>query len=215
MTSIRQIAREIGVHPSTVLRRLRKGQDPHKGPAAGNASVSLNPRPRHACCNLAAQIAVRAAAGMGGHRIAADLGLRRPQAVYEIARRHGISLPGKTLDAPSLRKQIEDMRPAEALEIVLEAYEQVAGQHDERVMQLRMDGWTGQQAVILAALEARPICRREYLLDLLSHAAGSEVADKTLSVQIYHIRKRLKGQPVKISNIWGGGYCLEKEKDKT
>lgn len=211
MTGIRQIARELGVHPSTVSRRVKAGKDP-RAPHKLAGVPRPTGKPRYP--GLAEQIAVRAAAGMGGDRIAADLGIARRQTIYDVARREGIQLPGQTYPAESLRRAIQDMKPADALEIVLEAYEQAIGFDAERQADLMARGLTNDQALIMMALEGRGICTYDHLASAVSHARIEPTTEEAIKAQVCLMRAKIQDWPVRIETVWGFGYRLV-AKDKS
>lgn len=212
MTSIRQIAREIGVHPSTVMRRLDAGADPRM------ARASWEKKPKgsgHAApIDLVDEATIRngIADGLKTIEIARELGVS-PQTVCRRATKMGLDARrGRIEHAATLRRAVQDMRPVEALEYALNAYEELAGGLSERPRaEIGAVRLTKQQSQIFDILHNR-IGMAVSLNGLLSvMTAGSPTSDASvvsLRAQVCHMRKKLAGH-FTIQTIYGGGYLME------
>lgn len=147
--------------------------------------------------------------GRSCRQIARDLGTS-PATVYRTAdktdlqARRGVVLPPLTL-----RRAIEDMRPTEALDYVLEAYEALAGQ-DVASQDLAPVYLTPQQTLIFALLHRRlgQTVRFDAIMSAIDAATGEVSASPDgLRVRVTHLRNRLAGHYT-ITNIWGVGYRM-------
>lgn len=147
--------------------------------------------------------------GRSCRQIARDLDTS-PMTIYRTADRVGLQARrGKVLPPTTLRHAVQDMRPAEALEYALAAYEQVTGQEgDPRDM--APVPLTPHLALIFALLHRRlgQTVRFDVLMSVIDAATGEVTASPDLlRVRITHLRNRLAGH-FTITNIRGVGYCM-------
>ena len=134
MTSIRAIARELGVHPSTVMRRLNAGAGPRKAraawagaPKASGHSAPIDPVDEATIRNGIAQ-------GLKTIEIARELGVHRETVCRRAAKIGLDARRGQIERAASLRRAVQDMRLLEALTYALNAVEDLAGHLDESLL---------------------------------------------------------------------------------
>ena len=147
--------------------------------------------------------------GRSCRQIARDLGVD-PRTIYRTADKAGVQARrGKVLPPMTLRHAVQDMRPTEALEYALAAYEQVTGQ-DGDPRDLAPVPLTPQQATIFALLHQRlgQTVRFDVIMSVIDAAMGEVSASPDgLRVRITNLRSRLAGH-FTITNIWGVGYCM-------
>lgn len=163
---------------------------------------------------LAAAISARIKAGQGPGAIADDLGYDKG-VVYRVADAYGLPIRrGRVPSIHTIRRAVEDMRPADALNYVLEAYEQLSGDTEARHRAFVGMGLTGQEAQVYAALDAHKgrTITREALLSIMANAGNENATGKLLDVVICHIRKKIADWPVEIRTAHTIGYGLH---DKT
>lgn len=148
--------------------------------------------------------------GRSCRQIARDLGTSY-MTIYRTADKVGVQARrGKVLSPMTLRHAVEDMRPADALEYALAAYEDLAGQVGDPPA-LAPVPLSPQQATIFALLHRclGQTVRFGAILAVVDAAAGSVTASPpTLKVQITHLRNRLAGH-FTITNVWGVGYRMD------
>lgn len=209
--SLREIGKRLGINASTVLRNLRKPPKPPRPvkPKRGRGRPKSPPSD-----HLVEAIRRGIDEHLGPTAIAEEIGMSAGM-VYRIADHAGLPVRrGRVSPPPSLRRLVQDMPMSEALEYVLEAYEQMLNVEDTRLMELVEAGLTHQQALIYALMEERKghVVPFENLHVAASHLRPEPMSMNTLKVQVCHVRKVIKDWPVEIINIWGVGYCL---KDKT
>lgn len=205
---VRQIARQVGVAPSTVSRRMKAGRCPWTGLGLAPAPPSPPPAPPPD----PEAIRVRAAAGLAPTAISRDLGCT-PRQVYRTADRHGIAVRGGGVPTPwQLRAAIENMTAAEALEVALEAFEAAVGQDDAGSDLAASLGLCGRQAQIFCLLHRRAgqIVDPERILGVCSAASDPDrpMSRENLGVQIHKLRRKLAGRYT-ITNARSQGYILE------
>ena len=216
---IRALAREIGVHPSTVLRRLRRGACPRTGKRDPDQkpqpAAATTPRPKPVPLDPAALVA-RVNAGERVRDIARDLGCSAVR-LYRAADKHGIAIRGGVAPAPnSIRRAIEDMRPAEALEFVLEAYENAVG-NDAETLRTAFDlGATPSEAEIFCLLHGRlgHVVYSETILAVCNahRPPNRQIGNDAVAVYVSILRRKARGR-FTIKNIHSIGYKMEPEND--
>lgn len=210
---VREIAREIGVAPSTVSRRIRTGRCPYTGAQVSlRTPLMIAPRRAAGAAPDPESIRVRAEVGMAPTAISRDLACSTSQ-VYRVADRCGISIRRGGVPRPwQLRAAIEDMTAAEALEVALEAFEAAVGQ-DEAGNELAASlGLRGRQAQIFCLLHRRSgqFVDCERILNICSASSDPDrpMSRENLGVQIYKLRRKLAGRYT-ITNARTQGYILE------
>ena len=210
MTSIRSLAREIGVAPSTVLRRINRGYDPRAAISAQAGTpcpAKSNPKPLDPGDVAAIERGIEERRPV--EHIADDLGMGKG-AVYRIADRAGLTIRnGPPPPAPrTLREAVRGMSDKDALEYALEAYEQVAGQTDADLALGLSLGLTQAQAAIFGLLHRHlgsPVAHERLgAAATFEETPGPEV----IQVQISKMRVKLAGRYT-ISSVWGFGYQME------
>lgn len=208
MTSIRQIAREVGVHPSTVLRRMRKGLDPRLEPMREPAR-KIQKAPADAIAHI------RRMAGDGESRaaIAEDLGASS-HSLDSFAKRHGLDLDRlPRMGLRGIRTQIQGMRPAEAQEHLLYVLELLLGTPADIIDAKRQLGVSTQAAKLYVALSKA--CPRalsyEAMMQSISIDAVEPATKGTLAVVLVRLRRALPENET-IETVWGVGYRLVRSK---
>ena len=207
MTSICAIARELGVHPSTVMRRLNA--DPRKAraawagaPKASGHSAPIDPVDESTIRNGIAQ-------GLKTIEIARELGVHR-ETVCRRAAKIGLNTTrGQMEHAASLRRAVQDMRLLETLTYALNTFEDMAGNLDESLLDIIGDlRLTSQQSQIYAVLH-KNLGKAVSLGGLLSvMSVGSptiETSVGSLIALIFCMRQKLTGH-FAILTISSGGH---------
>ena len=213
MTTLRQIAREVGVHPSTVMRRVRRGDDPAIAKhASAGASYPEREVVRPINPDLLAILERGLSDGSKTIEIAEDLGVSRAT-VYRMAVKAGLQAKrGKICYAETVRRAISDMTQGEAVDYLLEIIEQLIGQSDPIERDVCGVRLTAQQAIIFSMLNRN--LNETVALDRLLTAinAGKHDARATgngVHVQICKIRRLLRDH-YRIDTIWGLGFRMER-----
>lgn len=109
----------------------------------------------------------------------------------------------------TLRDAVQDMRPLDALEYALDAFEQVAGQTDADLALGLSLGLTPQQAAIFGLLHrdlGMPVGYERV------HAVMDTADVKGFAasrVRVSYIRRKLAGRYT-IKTVWGFGYQMER-----
>lgn len=215
MTSLRQIASAHGVHASTVLRHLRAGRDlstlgqgrPKKEPPPKQPRKVMQPRTYTS--ETVEQVREMAAQGAHPTEIARELGIPRHQ-VYNMSKRHSIALPTRTFDYNTIRDQVQDMKPRQAVEHLLYIVEELLGGPQDFVEASEVDGIPRCVVKLYLALyRASPCVLTKEQLLLIVTANPLEPAQLDLvGVKICNLRKYLPPYLV-IHNDWGKGYWME------
>ena len=210
MTSMNQIAREIGVHRSTVMRRIRRGADPFEGsahagvPKRSGRSVPVDPVDADVIRN-------GVASGLTNAEIAREMGVSR-MTVYRRGDKIGIDMRrGFHHQADTLRRAVQEMSRDEAIEYLLEVVEQIVAQDEPLQRRVGDATLTPQQAIIFAILKR--YLGEEVSRERIWHAIAAGRPDtgpdiKSVDVQICVMRKLLHGQ-YRIETIWAFGYRME------
>lgn len=203
--SLRAIARELGVHPSTVMRRIKAGADPRiaRSPLAGRG---IDPDDEATIRNGLAD-------GLKTIEIARELGVS-PTTVCRRAEKIGLNARRGRIEHPvTLRRAVQDMRPLDALEYALNAYEELAGALNEKPMAEIGDvRLTKQQTQIFGILHNRigtAVSLNGLLSVMTAGSPTSEASVASLRAQIFHMRKKLAGCYT-IETVYSGGYILER-----
>lgn len=228
MTSIRQQAREMGVHPSTVSRAIREGRDlgtiKHraKRPPALQAALARAKAARDDLDALIAKLqdeqgklerlADALRDGMSADERADRMGASR-SAVQRLMARHGIAAPGRVTSRPvSTLDQVADMKPMEAVEHLTYIVDEMRGGKDDIGAVILKLGLTRQQAMIyttLASHAGKPVSHAA-LMSAASTKPGQETQKDALNVQIFRLRKKMPpGETIR--TIKGYGYILERK----
>lgn len=205
MTTLRALARELGVHPSTVMRRIKAGVDPciARSPLAVR---SIDPVSEATIRNGLAE-------GLKTIEIARELGVCQTT-VCNRAAKIGLNARRGRIEHPkTLRRAVQDMRPLEALEYALNAYEDLAGALDEKPMaQVGNVRLTKQQSQIFDILHNRlgtAVSISGLLSVMTAGSPTSEAGAGSLRAQISHMRKKMAGCYT-IKTVYSGGYIMER-----
>lgn len=155
-----------------------------------------------------AEVRQRVADGADSRVIAAEVGMS-PRSVYRLCDKAGIPIRGrKVRSASSLRSAIQDMRPLDALEYVLEAYEVLTG----HLVDIPDVGLSSRETQIFQMMQNRAgeIVSSEAIMAMME-ATNPDLAASLnlLHVHIKHIRKKLAGR-YRIVNVRAVGYTLER-----
>lgn len=205
MTSLRALALEIGVHPSTVMRRIKAGVDPRK-PRSPRSGKPLDPVSEATIRNGLAD-------GLKTIEIARELGVCQTTVCNRAAKIGLNARRGRIEHAATLRRAVQDMRPLDALEYALNAYEDLAGALDEKPMgEIGSVRLTKQQSQIFDILHNRigtAVSLNGLLSVMTAGSPTSEAGVGSLRVQIGRMREKLAGH-FTIKTIHGGGYILER-----
>lgn len=67
-----------------------------------------------------------------------------------------------------------------------------------------------EEAVLSALLAKRGVVSRGVLFDQMHHRDSEASNDKIVDVIICKLRRKLVGSPVKICNLWGRGWYIER-----
>ena len=120
------------------------------------------------------------------------------------------SLPG-TIRAASLREQVRNMRDKDALEAVLQAWEDLTGQGTDNLSALVDKGFTAGEAALYALFERNlgRTVERDRILSVLSSTTGDFLSDNSLQVRIHALRKRIAGTGVEVVTVHKIGYRLQ------
>lgn len=119
---------------------------------------------------------------------------------------------GRIEHAATLRQAVQDMRPLEALEYALNAFEDLAGHLGEsHLLEVGDVRLTRQQSQIFAVLH-KNLGKAVSLGGLLSvMSAGSPTSETSfgsLRAQIFFMRRKLAGH-FTIQSIYNGGYSMK------
>lgn len=203
MTSIRQIARDIGASPSTVSRAIRAGRDPATIKPRGKSAPKTDP-------GKVADIETLARQGLTSGQIADVMGMARRQTVTEIAARHGIVLQQRRQGLGTLRDQVQDMRPVDAVEHLLYILEEILGPDAEVAEAKDRLKMTPTTARIYCALRrAAPRAVSHAQVQLVATARYADPAAPTVvATHISRLRRVLPPDEA-IRNVWGLGYKWE------
>lgn len=138
--------------------------------------------------------------------------------IYRAADKHGIPIRGGVSPAPhSIRRAIEDMRPSEALEFVLEAYENAIG-HEGESLQIAFGlGATAPEAEVFCLLHRR-LGQTVHIETILSvcnahRPTAGQINKDTIAVYLSLLRKKLRGKFI-ITSARAFGYRMEIENDR-
>lgn len=223
MTSIRQIAREIGVHPSTVMRRLAAGCDPRQKRERQKADPSEKPKRkrqpkaqpafRYVTIDLG-EVRQRVAEGRPAASIAAEIG-PSTGTIYNLCDRAGIPIRGRRVPNrthESIDTVIADMRPTEALEYVLEAFKQQTGQDDETLAYAASLGLTQGEGMVFGLLYRNmnhvvPTQRMVDFLDVSQPGNPDRYTLRMVWVYIRKLRVKLAGKYT-VQTAHGHGYMM-------
>lgn len=111
----------------------------------------------------------------------------------------------------SLREKVQDMLPLEALEVVLQAWEDLTGQDSERIAELADRGFYPSEAALYALLSKNfgRTVSYDRIFSVLSTSAGEFIGEKNLQVRVHALRRRLVGSGEEIVTITKVGYRLQ------
>lgn len=160
------------------------------------------------------EIRQRVANGENSRAIATEVGTTFAT-IYRLCDKEGIAIRGRNVPknpVESIDTAIADMRPAEALEYVLEAFKQATGQDDDTLSLGMSLGLTAGEAGIFGILHGRmgtvvPTGRIVTLLDLTRPGSPDRDTEMLAKVQISRARRKLAGK-FQIKTAWGVGYSM-------
>lgn len=117
----------------------------------------------------------------------------------------------RAMHAASLREQVRGMPVREALEAVLDAWEDLTGQREDKLAPLVEKGFTAGEAALYALFERNlgRTVERDRILSVLSSTAGDFLSDNCLQVRIHALRKRIAGSGVEIVTVHKIGYRMQ------
>lgn len=212
--SMREMARALGVAPSTVMRRINRGADPEKAasPLAGAAMPPAD-RSKPVSDDDAAAIRKGAEEGAKTIEIAHEMGVSRSTA-YRRAEKLGIDLRRGHVDrVDTVRRAVDDMTHREAVEFLLELVEQLIGQDQGVARFVGGVRLTPCQSVIFAVLErniGRMVPRETLLTAIQAGQPDARSGPKVIDVHMVKIRRLLRGQ-YRIETVWGTGFRMHRD----
>lgn len=119
---------------------------------------------------------------------------------------------GQIEHAATLRQAVQDMRPLDALEYALNAFEDLAGYLGESpLVEIGRVRLTLQQSQIFAALHknlGKAVSIGALLSVMSAGSPTSETSVGSLRAQIFYMRQKLAGH-FTILTIYSGGYLME------
>lgn len=144
--------------------------------------------------------------------IAEDLGVSRAS-VYRAADKADLPVRrGRVSYRGSMRNAVQGMKPMDALEHVLGAYEDLSGQIDQPPADVGGVYLTPDQSLIFALMVRHlgSLITHDAMLSVLDLCQDREVQKpkNVLAVQISQMRAKLAGQ-YDIKTVWGRGYMME------
>lgn len=215
---VTETARRCGVSRVTIWRRLN-GRSAPGSKAAREASArqlqdcAAERAERLRDAREARRRAVwhRTKAGWGASEIAADLGCSTAT-IYTDRRAMG-AVAQFVPRRQSIAVIVADMKPLDAVNYLIEAYDNLAGNVDPAADAAFAVGLTGAQARVFSLLlrNQGKVVHFSAIADALDAASASGVPNsrETIRVYITKMRKRMAGSPYRIVNVWGHGYRLD------
>lgn len=103
------------------------------------------------------------------------------------------------------------MRDKDALEAVLQAWEDLTGQGKDNLSALVDKGFTAGEAALYALFERNlgRTVERDRILSVLSSTAGDFLSDNSLQVRIHGLRKHIAGSGFEIITVHKIGYRMQ------
>ena len=210
------LAKKLNLPASTVVSRLERNVD-----AADPPPQKYNKKPGKVSeLNLEQVLEIQDSVLIHNERvrdIARRMRLDRTQ-IYRIADKAEIPIRRGHIrdEVKSLREIVENMKPAEALEYAIQAYENLAGrltdESRELFAQLKL---TPAQSAIFNMLHHRretTVTKGEMLDNYYALMSEEKLPDiKIIDVLVCQIRKKIKGTQFRIETVWGVGYRLEEQ----
>lgn len=157
----------------------------------------------------------RVSDGLGSEALGREFGFSRT-AARNYAERHGLSITGNRKQLPNtVKRAVEDMKPHDAIEYLLEVITQLcSGQDDRLVGEVMLHGFTSSEAQVLLCLFRDMISSKEMIYNALyaMRDENGSVEPKIIDVFVCKIRAKLrkKGWSCVINTIWGRGYRGER-----
>lgn len=157
-------------------------------------------------------LAIARADGLSQTELAAQMGVTS-SCIRKWEKAIGVRLPRKPSGTGrSHRDVVRDMKPLEAVEYLLEVI--------ESMRRVTADDWVfsgvhftaSERRLLRAIAEAAPrVLTRDGAMDaLMEPRAGDDAPEaKIIDVHICKIRRKLRGQPVRIVTHWGLGWTIE------
>lgn len=161
------------------------------------------------------ELRAMAESGLCAAEISEEIGVssysvRRAAGRQGIAMRNGTSEPRTRMQR--LRREIDDMRPLDAVEYLLDILAEVIGADDQACV------WpdihlTAMPRAVCQALYAREneIMSRAYLMEALYGGMADAPSDKIIDVFVCKARKALHGTGFLIKTIHGQGFRMQRE----
>lgn len=160
------------------------------------------------------EVRQRVADGASSREIAAEVGTTHAS-VYRLCDKAGISIRGRGIPKrphENIDTVIADMRPAEALEYVLEAFKQQTGQDDETLAYAASLGLTPSEAMVFGMLYRNlghmvPLARLIAFMD--ASQQGKKDRDTLILLRVYISRMRVKlASKYSLRKLHGHGYVM-------
>lgn len=160
------------------------------------------------------EVRQRVADGASSREIAAEVGTTHAS-VYRLCDKAGISIRGRGIPKrphQNIDTVIADMRPAEALEYVLEAFKQQTGQDDETLAYAASLGLTPSEAMVFGMLYRHlghmvPLARLIAFMDASQQGKKDRDTLILLRVHIRRLRSKLEGKYT-IQTAYAHGYMM-------
>lgn len=156
-----------------------------------------------------------AAAGLSSTDLAYEFGCSRT-AISRRAKRHGIEITGNKKVLPrTIRREVLDMKPQDAIEYLLNCIEILCEAQDVSVLAEVVDaGFTATESQFLILFFGDSVVTKEKAMSsLYSVRSADEIPEpKILDVMVCKIRAKLRklGWDASIKTIWGVGYRGER-----
>lgn len=159
-----------------------------------------------------AEVRQRIADGADSRAIAADVGTTH-RSIYRLCDREGIPIRGRRVRThQSIDSAIADMRPAEALAYVLEAFKQQTGQDDEALDYAASLGLTPSEAMVFGMLYrnlGHMVATARLVAFLDASQTGKEDRDTPVLLRVYIRRMRVKLEgKYTVQTSYGLGYMM-------
>lgn len=135
----------------------------------------------------------------------ADIGIRRAE------KRHGIRLNREREKPRDYRAAVQDMKPLDAVEYLLEVIAQISNAPPPAWVFPGVHLSKGERKLLFALAEARGRVLTKAAL-MSAYMAGREADDepelKLIDVMICHLRRKLAGTGIEIVTAWGVGWSI-------
>lgn len=230
--SLRETAARCGVSASTIHRRARRaGYVDHdaaerraaqmtaaaeKGREANKAAAA---RRREETRQRAEAIRERIKAGMGVEATARDVGVSKNTVARHMAAEGVMNSAGTRPVSQSIAERVADMKPADAVEFLIAAYDNLAGAMrciEEEAFACGMTPAEAQIFGILRRHQGRAVTHDMLVAAMDDRADAERLRDtpKLCKVYICKMRRKLDGTGWTIETVWGVGYRLEHERSR-